>query len=329
MAERTIFGQLADGRTVHRLGLHGGGLACGVLTLGAMVQSLRFAGRDMTLPVPSLSAALADGGYAGATVGRYANRIAQGRCSFGGQLYALDRNEGAHHLHGGSAGTSAQLWSIAGHGPGYAELSLTLPDGHMGYPGRLDLTARFTLRDPGVLAIRYSARSDAPTLCNPAHHSYFTLGAARVQALTLQIAAGTVLPVDAEGLPLGGPVAVADSRFDFRAPRLIEADSALDHNFCTGPARAPLRPVAWLAHPALGVRMTLCSTEPGLQVYDAHKAPRRAVSPGIVTRHCGIALEPQIWPDSPNHPDFPQAWLLPGAEYLQEFEARFALVPKA
>jgi len=323
-----VFGSLPDGAPVHRLRLTGGGLTAHLLTWGAVVQDLRLDGygAPLVLGFDRLDDYLAHGVYFGCTVGRYANRIAEGQCRIDGRPATLDRNErGRTHLHGGRDGTAQKLWRLDGYDAGSARLSVSLPDGEMGYPGRLDLAATFRLTDGGVLDIVYEATTDAPTLCNIAHHSYFHFG--DLLATRMRIEADTYLPVDEWNIPAGGPAPVGGTDFDFRSARRIglEGPPRIDHNFCLSETRVPIRPVAWLTAPD-GLTMELRTTEPGLQVYDAHgmDLPLHGLDGQALGPYAGIALEPQVWPDSPNHPEFPQALLRPGERYRQHTQYAFA-----
>ena len=319
---REPFGTLADGRSVERITLRGGGLTARFLTWGAVLQDLRLDGHapPLVLGLETLADYLAHSRHFGATVGRCANRIAGGRCRIDGQPVRLDLNEkGRHHLHGGGENAGRLPWRVAALAPEAVTFTLTLPDGHMGYPGTLRLRARFALPGEGTLDIHYSAETDAPTLCNLAHHSYFALdGQGDVREHTLCIAADRYLPVDDDKIPAGGSAPVAGTMFDFRKPRVIGA-GGIDHNFCLATERGPLRPVARLRSAASGVTLALHSTEPGLQVYDAHAlaVPVDGIEGQALGPFAGLALEPQLWPDSPNRPDFPQAVLRPGARYAQ------------
>ncbi len=315
------FGTLPDGGRVERITLQGGGLTARFLTWGAVLQDLRLNGHapPLVLGLESLDHYLAHSRHFGATVGRCANRIRDGRCSINGRAVRLDRNEGGrHHLHGGADNAGCKLWRVVAQAPDALRLALTLPDGHMGYPGTLQIEAAFSLPGDGSLDIRYSAHSDAPTLCNLAHHSYFDLdGRGDVRGHVLGIAAEASLPVDSDKLPLGAPAPVAGTAFDFRTPRRLGA-APIDHNFCLADRRGGLREVAVLEGRA-GVAMALHSTEPGLQVYDGHNldVPVPGLAGQRIGPYAGIALEPQIWPDSPNQPGYPQALLRSGDTYHQ------------
>jgi aldose 1-epimerase len=328
----TRFGEMPDGTPVERVTIRGGGLTAKVLSYGAVIQDLRLDGHEapLVLGFDTFAPYLTHSPYFGATAGRCANRIRDGHLELDGVTYQLDRNFlGKHLLHGGAKGVGKRLWRVAETGPDRVTLAITQDDGDMGFPGRLDASVTFALLDRGVLDIRMAAETDAPTLCNLAHHSYFTLGGATISDHRLRVDAETYLPVDDELIPTGEERAVAGTRFDFRTPAPVGQAHPVDHNFCLSRERRPLRPVARLENPATGLAMDLHTTEPGLQVYDGAKI--NIDLPGLTGQpmraHAGIALEPQIWPDANHHAGFPQAVLRPGEHYAQQTQYIFTRDP--
>ncbi len=295
-----------------------------VLTLGAILQDLRMAGVDhaLVLGSPTIDAYLGAMRWYGATVGRVANRIAGGRALLDGRALDLDRNEKDRTtLHGGRGAAPDRVWDFLDHGPGFCRLRVVLPDGQAGFPGNLVLTAGFRLGDDGALEISYAAETDALTFCNIAHHGYWNLsGGPDIRDHRLSIVAERYLPVDAHLIPLGDPAPVTTTRFDFRAPRPVvkPGDTLLDHNFCLDGAAGTMHPACTLR--GGGLRLDVSTTAPGLQIYDG-----TAVDSGMLATHsghrygahAGIAIEPQHWPDAPNHPDYPDITLRPGARYTQ------------
>ncbi|MDF3606274.1 galactose mutarotase [Paracoccus sp. DMF-8] len=309
--------RLPDGREVQAITLQGARLTARVLTLGAIVQDLRLNGVAHPLVLgfdrvaPYLSA---PGRYVGALVGRYANRIGGARFDLDGRRHDVTPNEGANLLHGGPDGIDLHLWTIGELALDQVELFLSLPDGHMGFPGKLDIRAVISVTDD-ALGFDLSARTDAPTLCNLAHHGYFTLDdAGDIRRHRLMIHAGRYLPVDAALIPTGRIAPVAGTGFDFRAMRPI-GDHPYDHNFCLSDMRAALRPVARLQGQS-GLSMTVETTEPGLQLYDGrHFDGISGLEGRRYGPHAGVALETQNWPDAPNRPGFPDAVLRPGDDW--------------
>jgi aldose 1-epimerase len=198
----------------------------------------------------------------------------------------------------------------------------------MGYPGPIKITAQFHLMDPYTLDIVYSATSEQPTIINLVHHSYFNLsGEKTILDHELKVNASTFLEVDSGLIPKGNPQPVKKGDLDFRLFRTIQPDSGtrsqLDHNFCLSLKTEKLRPVAWLKSKEL--KMQINTTEPGLQVYDGHglDVPVSGLEGRFMGRYAGIALEPQIWPDSPNRSDFPNPVLNPGEIYSQHTQYIF------
>lgn len=328
MIER--FGSV-DGAPVSRVTIAGGGLVARIIDWGAAVQDLRMEGHPHPLVLGFDEAAHCPrhSPHFGAIAGRFANRIAGGRLELDGRLHQLDRNDhGRHCLHGGSAGTGRRRWRFAATTPDSATLRLVCPDGEMGFPGRLDISCTYGLAE-GALRVTLTATADAPTLCNLAHHGYFNLtdggrGTVRDHLLTVHAAAFT--ETDAELIPTGAVRPLAGTPFDFRRPAAIgDAARPVDLNFCLAPARRAPRHAATLVSTTTGIALDVWTTEPGLQVYDGAGIPTRPPGlDGIGYRpFSGVALEPQLWPDSPRWPHFPQAVLRPGEIYRQHSEFRF------
>lgn len=323
------FGEMQDGTPVERVTIRGGGLTANVLSYGAVIQDLRLAGHDapLVLGFSEFAPYLTHSPYFGATAGRCANRIRDGHLDLDGRTYQLDRNFlGKHLLHGGARGMGKRLWRFDEVGEDSVTLSITLPDGDMGFPGTLVARATFSVLPEGVFDIRMEAETDAPTLCNLAHHSYFTLGGPTISDHLMRIDAESYLPVDDELIPTGEIRPVEGTGFDFRAPAPIRQAHPVDHNFCLATERGRIRPVAWLENPETGVKMELRTTEPGLQVYDGAKinVDRPGLTGQPMGRHAGLALEPQIWPDANHHAAFPQAVLRPGECYRQHTQYIFS-----
>ena len=326
---REAFGTMPDGGAVERLTIAGGGLQARILNWGAVLQDLRLDGHDAPLvlgfprfePYPEISP------HFGAVAGRCANRVRGGPLELDGRGFELDRNFlGRHCLHGGALGTGKLPWRIEEHGDDRAVLGISLPDGHMGFPGKFEARVAYAAAPGGTLDIRMQASANAATLCSLAHHSYFNLdGAETIDEHLLSVEAPSYLPVDDELIPTGEIRPVAQTRFDFRSPARVAQARPVDHNYCLSRERVPIRPVARLTSPASGVTMECRTTEPGLQVYDGAKID--IDEPGLAGRamraHAGIALEPQGWPDAIHHAAFPQSVLRPGEIYRQHTQYVF------
>ena len=331
MTEPEFFGVLPDGRAVQQVRIAAGGLSARILTWGAVVRDLRLEGapHPLTLGYERIGDYLDHGAHFGAVAGRCANRIAHGRFTLDGAAHQLELKPGAaHHLHGGDAAQFGRRpWEIAALTPDSVTLTLRSPDGDGGYPGAVAATCVYRLAPPATLVVALSAVTDAPTLVNLAHHSYFNLdGDADVRGHRLTVAADRYTPTDEDLIPLG--VAPVDGTpFDFRAGRLVGAPDAppYDVNLCLADARAPEPRFAARLEGARGVAMEVWTTEPGVQFFNA---PRMAIPvAGLEGRRygaqAGLCLEPQVWPDAINHSDFPSAVLRPGETYRQRSEFRF------
>jgi aldose 1-epimerase len=333
VAQRTIFGISGDGSAVSQLVLRGGGLTLNLLSWGCVVQDLRYEGHEqpLVLGFERFEHYLFHSPYFGATVGRYANRIANGRFRLDGRGWQVDQNEGGrHHLHGGRRGIGSRNWRVVLHEDERAVLEIIDPAGWMGYPGNCRITAEFLVGEDGLMTIRYSAETDRPTLVNLAHHGYFNLGGSTdIGDHLLRIEAETYLPVDEELIPItAGPQPVAGTAFDFRELRAIDGVpmTRFDNNYCIARERGSLREVATLLSPTSGISMTIWTTEPGLQFYDGSKIdlPVSGLEGIRYGPRAGLCLEPQIWPDSPNRAGFPSAMLMPEDLYYQETRFQFA-----
>ncbi|KUM81079.1 aldose epimerase family protein [Streptomyces curacoi] len=313
------FGTLSDGTHVHRWTLERAGVRVRVLSYGGIVQSLEVPDRDGSAANVVLGFAGLDGylshpwPYFGALIGRYANRIAGGRFSLDGRTYPLAPNNAPSSLHGGEHGFDKRVWegSPVEHG---VRLNRVSPDGEEGFPGRLEVSATYTLEADGALRIAYEAVTDAPTVVNLTNHSYFNLagaGSGDAGGHELRLAASRFTPVDAELIPTGSLDEVAGTRFDFRAARKVGA--GYDHNFVLDKGvTASAEEAAELYDPSTGRTLTVATTEPGLQLYTADH-----LSEPFAPGH-GIALETQHFPDSPNQPEFPSTVLRPGEVFRSE-----------
>ena len=317
------FGSLVDGRAVQAVRLHHGQLSVCVLTLGAIVQDVRLAGAPWPLTLGSDQITAYEGPmqYNGAIVGPVANRIAGAGAPCQGRVLQLEANEnGRTSLHGGFSGTHGQIWQIVAASPDSLTLRLSLPDGQGGYPGNRQIEATYALTGAATLALTLTGTTDRPTLMNLANHSYWTLdGRPTVAGHTLQIAAAAYLPVDDDRIPIGVVTAVAGTRFDLNSPRQLQQTEDYDHNWCLAPAPRDLSFACRLTGQS-GVRLTMATTEPGLQVYDAARldtAPHLGLSGQPYGRHAGLAIEAQRWPNAPHQPDFPSVALVPGQDYRQ------------
>ncbi|MGW2513595.1 aldose epimerase family protein [Streptomyces scopuliridis] len=308
------FGATGEGTPVHRWTLERAGTRLRLLTYGGIVQSVEIPDRNGTvanvaLGFPDLPGYLGAGGpYFGALVGRYANRIGGAAFTLDGRTHRLAPNDGPNSLHGGERGFDRRVWDAEPAGDHGVRLSRISPDGEEGFPGRLDISATYTLDADGALRIDYRAVTDAPTHVNPTNHTYWNLGGADSGPATghqLRIAAGHITPVDDAAVPTGKLTPVDGTRFDFREPRPV--GSGYDHNFVLD----GVDPAAELYDPVSGRVLTVTTTEPGMQLYTGDHFGGEPYGPGD-----GIALETQHFPDSPNRPAFPSTVLRPGEVFV-------------
>ena len=313
-------GTAPDGTPVMCVRIANGGAQAHVLTWGAALQDLRFDGvaHSVILGSADPAAYFERMRNFGMIVGPLANRIAGGRFVLDGTEHRLDRNEKERTtIHGGAQGFGARNWEIIETGEDRVTLSLTHPDGLCGFPGAIEATVTYSLDMRGALTIEIDGKTERPTVFGPAFHGYWSLdGGPDLSGHRLSIDAGRYLPVDDALIPTGAPAPVAGTGFDYRAPRT--PDNALDHNFCLSDARGGLRHACALE--AGGLRLDVETTEPGLQVYTGRNlatAPFAGHGGVPYGANAGIAIEPQLWPDAPNHPEYPSSVLRPGETYRQ------------
>ena len=319
----TAFGKSGAGAPVEAITISAGDLTATLLTLGCTLHSvyLKGAPHSLTLGSDALADYAASMLYFGAIVGPVANRITCAQTNLNDKILSFPANENGNLLHSGDSGTHTQLWTIADTTPNSVTLTLALPNGMGGFPGNRQISAAFQIDAPATLRLTITATTDADTLMNFANHSYWNLdGSDQWSGHSLQIAADHTLPTDAALLPTGDIAPVTNTDFDFRKLRAwTQGEPPLDTNFCLSSAKTTLRPVATLTGKS-GLSMTLATTEPGLQIYDAQRTARPGRHP-----YEGIAIEAQGWPDAPNHPGFPSINAAPDAPYTQITEWRFTI----
>jgi aldose 1-epimerase len=349
-ARRVDFGTLQDGTRVEAVELsNSAGMSVRIIALGAAIQSLNVPDRagvpaDVVLGYDSVRDYVAKPLYFGTTVGRFANRIARGKFTLDGREYTLETNDGPNHLHGGLHGLDKVLWKIddvISGPPARVMLRYVSPDGAGGYPGTLTVKATYLLNEQG-LAVEYHAWTDKPTIVNITNHAIFNLaGKGDVLGHRLMLSADSYTPVDATLIPTGELRSVAGTPFDFRQARAIGElirdghDEQLrfgrgyDHNFVISGEPSPMgmRFVARLEDPVSGRVMEVLTSAPGVQFYSGNFLDGTVVGKGgrVYRQGDGLALEPQVFPDAPNHPAFPSARLDPGQQYVNRMAFRFSV----
>ncbi len=326
-----------------------GGLQARLTDFGARLVELHVPDRDRTLAdvvlgfdeLPSYAASDA---YFGATCGRYGNRIARGRFDFHGRQIQVDRNEGPNHQHGGREGFDRKVWTASYDPAGTAiRFETTSADGEMGFPGALEISTTYEF-EVDAMRVTMECRTDAPTIVNIVHHSYFNLAgheAGDVLGHEVTIDGDFYTPVDDELLATGEIRSVEGTPFDLRghesigsrmtglrAPGGIGQGGArgFDHNWVLRGAPGELHDVAVVRDPGSGRVMRLRATEPGVQFYTAGHLNADVIGKGGVpyVRYAGLALETQKFPCSPNFSHFPATELQPGQLYRHRMVFTFS-----
>lgn len=270
-----------------------------------------------------------------AVIGRFANRIKDGRFSIDGQPYQLPVNCAGNTLHGGIEGFQQQVWDIVGQSQYSVSLHYRSSDGEQGFPGTLDVYITYQITKNNTLRIIYEAKTTAPTIINLTQHAYFNLegeGTPSIREHILQINADYYTQMDATNCPTGKILPVEGSPMDFRTPTRVgdriddpffAPTHGIDANWILQQAEAnTLRLAATLS--AAGRHMQVYTTQPGLQVYSANFVENNIGKSGqLYCPQNAICLEAQNFPDAPNHPSFPSSILRPDEIYFQQTEYRF------
>lgn len=344
------FGRLPDGGVVREYTLKNDtGIIVKVIDYGAIVTGLWLPDRegefaDVVLGYDNLDDYLAETPYFGAIVGRYGNRIDKGTFSLDGKEYQLTVNDGENHLHGGRKGFDKVLWQAdAFYEKDSARVVLTYAssDGEEGYPGNLNAAVTYELNNQNELIIRYSATSDAPTVVNLTHHSYFNLrgqGMGSILGHELTLNAEYFTPVDSGLIPTGEILSVSGTPMDFTRPKRIgsriDADfqqlaygGGYDHNWVLDKSDSGMTFAARLYDPDSGRQMEIHTEEPGIQFYSGNFLDGSLTGKDGRVYHYryGLCLETQHFPDSPNKGHFPGTRLDPGEVYRTETVHRFSV----
>lgn len=341
------FGTLPDGReaTLYTL-TNANGMIARISNLGGVITELHVPDRDGLLAdvchgFDNVTPYMGDSHYFGALIGRYGNRIANGRFTLDGVEYQLDVNNGVNHLHGGADGFHRRLWTAETFNtPKSAGLILTYasPDGEQGYPGNAEVTVIYELRNDNELRIAFHAIADKATPMNLTNHAYFNLaGQGDILGHELTIFGDAYTPVDGGLIPAGAPAQVEGTPFDFRTPhaigeRIDQKDEQLgygsgyDHNFVLTKEQGALAVAARVVEPTSGRVLEVLTQEPGIQFYSGNFLHDGVSGKGrIYGYRSGFCLEPQHFPDSPNRPDFPSTLLRPNEEYSTVMAYRFSV----
>lgn len=298
--------------------------------------------RDVVLGHDSISDYVNIDGNFGALIGRYGNRIDQGRFSLDGKDYQLPQNNFGHCLHGGPKGFHHSVWNVAQYNDTSLTLTLVSPDGEAGFPGNVKVKVSYILRSDNALAIAYEATTDKPTILNLTNHSYFNLGgdpSKDVLSDTVWFAASAITPIDTSFMTTGELMPVDGTVFDFRKGRTLSEGIAsdnvqihnglgYDHNFVLDTAGDIEHIAASVMSPRSGIVMEVYTDEPGIQFYTGNFLDGKVKGKGGVAypKHGAMCLETQHYPDSPNKPEWPSVVVLPGQTYTSNCIYRFSSV---
>ncbi len=290
--------------------------------------------RDVVLGFDSIQAYFPENNQTDfcAAIGRYANRIGQGRLVIDGDTIQLPRNNFGHCLHGGPTGWQYQVYEAEQPNDSTLVLTMHSPDGDNNFPGNVTATVTYTLKADNSLDIAYEATTDAPTVINMTNHAYFCLSGdpeATVADEVLQINAAAFTPVDSTFMTTGEIAPVAGTPMDFTAPKAVgthlkafdyeqvKNGNGFDHNWVLDTAGDITLPAAVLTSPATGITLTVYTDEPGIQFYSGNFLDGTITGKGgkKYVQHAGMCLETQHYPDSPNKPEWPSTMLRPGEKY--------------
>lgn len=355
-ATRTPWGALSDGTKIEMVELKNSkGMTVRLITYGATMQSLLTPDRagkpsDIVIGYDSIEGYEKTPNFTNVTVGRYANRIANGQFTLDGKTFHLPQNDGTNTLHGGTTGWDKHVWAIKAVTQDANGASVTFaytsPDGEMGFPGTVNAEVTYSLNENNDLTISYHATTDKPTVINLTNHGLYNLGGIPpVRPATdamLKIESDAILPVDKKLIPTGKEMPVKGTAFDFTTANKISANIAkgdpqidighggIDHNYIIrGGTTAEPKLAVTLEDPASGRGMTISTTEPGVQMYTGNFLDGTVPGKGgkVLNKYDAVAFETQRYPDSPNNPAFPSARLDPGQTYTQITVEHFYTLP--
>jgi aldose 1-epimerase len=343
------FGKTPEGNpvTVYTM-TNSHGLEVRIMNFGAIVLSLRTPDRkgkldDVVLGFDSLEPYFTNDPHFGSIIGRYANRVANGKFTLNGATYSLPKNNGPNTLHGGVKGFDKALWQAEpSETPKSVALVLryTSKDGEEGFPGNLKTRVTYTLADSDEFTIDYEATTDKATPVNLTSHAYFNLagqGTGDVLAHELFINADRFTPVDKNLIPTGELRPVKGTPLDFTKSTLIGARinsdyeqmvlaNGYDHNFVINRKEPGMALAARVHEPSTGRVLEIYTTEPGVQFYSANFLDGSITGKQgrVYKRHYAFCLETEHFPDSPNHPSFPSTILRPGQTYHSRTTYKFS-----
>lgn len=318
------------------------GLEAQITNYGAKIVSLKVPNQagevaDVVLGFATMDEWQSQETYFNAVIGRYANRIKNGRFVLDGKTYELPINNGTNSLHGGIHGFNEKVWDVVGQSQYSVSLHYKSRDGEEGYPGNLDVYVTYQLTKDGALSISYEAKTDAPTILGFTNHAYFNLNGEQsgsVRDHSLQVLADEYTPFDETACPTGEILSVTGTPMDWREPHLVGEridDSffapgrGIDNNWVLRKCKVQSKEPELAAVVSAGGRtMEVWTTFPGLQVYTGNFVEEHVGKSGVTYGpQNSICLETQNFPDAPNHDNFPSAVLRPGEVYFEQTKYKF------
>ena len=350
---KQYFGRTPEGQSVYLYTLtNRQGMQASIMTYGGIMMTLKVPDRngyleDIVLGYPTLEQYLQTGNkpYFGAVIGRYANRIANGRFMLDGVTYQLSVNEGPNTLHGGIRGFDKRVWDaevICRDGAARLILSYLSKDGEEGFPGNVAVKMAYTLTDDNGLSMDYEAVTDKKTVLNLTQHNYYNLAGAGngdILGHILMMNADWFTPINSEFIPTGEVRSVTDTPLDFRNPMTVGSrihseypqlryDNGYDFNYVLNRTGRPMDLAARVYEPGSGRLMDVYTTQPGVQFYSGNKLSGSEIGKGgkAYPKYGGLCLETQHFPDSPNHLHFPSTELNPGQIYRESTLYKFSSV---
>ncbi len=337
------FGKLPDGSIPKLFNFEAtNGMKLKISNYGGIITSIETPDRlgntdEITAGFPTLEQYLKGHPHFGVIVGRYANRIANGRFMIYGKEYSLPINNGPNHLHGGSNGFHTKLWNHELETIGSkAVLKLYYISLHNeeGYPGNLKVTVIYTITDDNEISITYHAKTDAHTHVNLTSHCYFNLNGFKNEIYdhSLWLDSNNLIEVNEHQIPTGEIKPCVNTPFDFSTPaslgeRIKIISGGIDHCFALNQPRKLIKPAALLSHEPSGRTLKVYCTQPGIQVYSGNSLDGSFTghNQSVYKQHYAICLETQHYPDTPNHCNFPSTLLTPGETYFHETKMVFGV----
>jgi aldose 1-epimerase len=341
---KKLFGLLSNGEKVYLYTLKAGDLKFSLSNFGAAWTSLIVPSRagkaDLLLGYSGFEGWLNNGPYMGVTVGRFANRIGGAAFTLDGKTFRLDKNDGENTLHGGRRGFDKLLWKSESYeekDSAVVRFELESPAGDRGFPGKINAVVSYALTKSNEIIACYEAKADCPTPVNLINHAYFNLageGEGDILSHELRLYSSAYLEINEQYIPTGKLKSVKDSPFDFRNRKPINRDlngagangagegcnlEGYDHCFVVDGKPGKLRPCAEVFEVGSGRTMKVFTTQPGIQLYTGNMLPQLNGKAGSVySKHSGLCLETEHFPDSPNQSDFPSCIFGPGRDYHEK-----------